>query len=58
MIIVEQYRDTWLVEKFDTFIGFYPREFFCFANFSSFIIVYNNIKYPTVEHAYQSLKFI
>ena len=58
MIIVEQYRDTWLAEKFDTFIGFYPREFFCFDNFSSFAIVYNNIKYPTVEHAYQSLKFI
>lgn len=58
MILVEQYRDTWLAEKFDSFIGFYPREFFCFDNFSSFAVVYKGIKYPTVEHAYQSLRFI
>lgn len=58
MVVVEQYRDTWLAEKLDEFIGFYPREFFCLDNFSSFAIVYNDIKYPTVEHAYQSLKFI
>lgn len=57
MITVEQYRDLWLKEKMDEFIGFYPREFFCFDNFSSFAVVYQGIKYPTVEHAYQSLKF-
>lgn len=57
MITIEQYRDPWIAEKIDEFIGFYPREFFCFDNFSSFAIVRNGIKYPTVEHAYQSLKF-
>ncbi len=57
MFLVEQYRDTWLAEKMDEFIGFYPREFFCLDNFSSFAVVYKDIKYPTVEHAYQSLKF-
>lgn len=57
MINVEQYRDKWLAEKFDAFIGFYPREFFCLDNFSSFGITYNGKYYQTVEHAYQSLKF-
>jgi len=57
MINVEQYRDIWLSEKFDEFIGFYNREFFCLDNFSSFGIDYNGIYYQTIEHAYQSLKF-
>ncbi len=57
MISIEQYRDPWLAEKFDSFIGFYTREFFCLDNFSSFAVVYKGVKYPTVEHAYQSLKF-
>lgn len=58
MILIEQYRDTWLAEKMNEFIGFYPREFFCFDNFSAFAVVHNGIKYPTVEHAYQALKFV
>ena len=29
MITIEQYRDKWLAEKVDDFIGFYNREFFC-----------------------------
>lgn len=57
MIIVQRYRDTWLAEKMDEFIGFYPREFYCLDNFSSFAVVRNGIKYPTVEYAYQALKF-
>ena len=57
MVILEQYRDVWLSEKFSEFIGFYPREFFCFDNFSSFGLTYNDKYYQTVEHAYQSLKF-
>ncbi len=58
MIEVEQYRDTWLAEKFDEFIGFYPREFFVFDNFSSFSILVDGVKYATVEHAYQAYKFL
>lgn len=58
MISIEQYRDTWLAEKMDEFIGFYPREFFCLDNFSSFAVIHGGVKYPTVEHAYQSLKFV
>ena len=58
MMILEQYRDRWLAEKVDEFIGFYTREFFCLDNFSSFAVVYRGIKYPTVEHAYQALKFV
>lgn len=55
---LEQYRDKWLGEKFDEFIGFYPREFFMFDNFSSFGIKMEGEFYPTVEHAYQAGKFI
>lgn len=52
-----QYRDKWLAEKFDEFVGFYPREFFVLDNFSSFGIMLDGEFYPTVEHAYQSAKF-
>ncbi len=45
-------------EKFGEFIGFYPREFFVFDNFSSFGIVLDGDFYPTVEHAYQAGKFV
>lgn len=58
MIVLEQYRDKWLGEKFDCVIGFYPREFYCLDNFSSFGVNYNGYFYQTVEHAYQSLGFI
>lgn len=57
MIDVREYRDKWLAEKVDEYIGFYNREFFCLDNFSSFGFVYDGIYYQTVEHAYQSLKF-
>ena len=57
MMQLKQYRDPWLAEKFDEFIGFYPREWFILDNFSSFGIDYKGYQYPTVEHAYQALKF-
>ena len=55
---LEQYRDKWLFEKVDEFVGFYPREFFVFDNFSSFGIIMDGEFYPTIEHAYQSGKFV
>lgn len=58
MITLEQYRDPWLSEKFNEFIGFYPREFFVFDNFSSFRVKVDNVLYCTVEHAYQAHKFL
>lgn len=58
MINIEQYRDPWLAEKFDEFIGFYPREFFVFDNFSSFKVLVDGVVYSTVEHAYQASKFL
>ena len=39
-------------------IYFYPPEYYVFDNFSSFQIEYKGKKYPTSEHAYQSMKFI
>lgn len=57
MIKLNKYRDKWLSENVDEFIGFYPREFFCLDNFSAFKVFYNGILYSTIEHAYQSLKF-
>ena len=38
-------------------IGFYPREFYCFDNFSSFKVKYNGYLYSSVEEAYQALGF-
>lgn len=57
MMQLKQYRDPWLAEQFSKFIGFYPREFYCLDNFSSFAVDCKGYRYPTVEHAYQSLKF-
>lgn len=45
MIITEPYRDPWLAEKFDEFVGFYPREFFVFDNFSSFCVKVDGVLY-------------
>lgn len=58
MIEVEQYRDTWLAEKMNDFIGFYPREFSVFDNFSSFRVLVDGVLYCTVEHAYQAYRFL
>lgn len=58
MINLEKYIDKWLAQNIDEFIGFYAREFSCLDNFSAFKFIYNGKEYPTIEHAYQSLKFI
>ena len=58
MIVLEQYRDLWLKEKMDDVIGFYPREFYPFDNFSSFKVLYNGYLYSSLEEAYQAAKFI
>lgn len=54
-----KYRDYFLAENINNFdfIGFYPREFFCFDNFSAFKIKYEGVVFSTVEHAYQAYKF-
>ncbi len=57
MIKLEQYRDTWLSEKVNEVIGFYPREFYCLDNFSSFKVEYEGYLYSSLEEAYQSLGF-
>ena len=54
---LKQYRDVWLAQKVEEFIGFYNREFFCLDNFSSFGFLYSGKYYQTVEHAYQSIRF-
>ena len=58
MIKLEQYRDTWLAEKMNEVIGFYPREFYCLDNFSSFKVEYNGYLYASLEEAYQTLGFV
>ena len=57
MVVLEQYRDLWLKEKMNDVIGFYPREFYCFDNFSSFKVKYDGYLYSSVEEAYQALGF-
>ncbi|MBR3132589.1 MAG: NADAR family protein [Clostridia bacterium] len=58
MIKLDQYRDTWLSEKMNDIIGFYPREFYCLDNFSSFKVLYKGVLYSSVEEAYQTLGFV
>ena len=48
MIKLEQYRDTWLSEKMDEVIGFYPREFYPLDNFSSFKVEWNGYLYASL----------
>ena len=56
---LDKYRDIFIANNVlkEKFIGFYNREFYCLDNFSSFIIEYNGKLYPTIEHAYQAIKF-
>ena len=58
MIKLDQYRDTWLSEKFDEVIGFYPREFYPLDNFSSFKVEYDGYLYASLEEAFQSCLFM
>ena len=58
MIKLDQYRDTWMSQKFDDVIGFYPREFYPLDNFSSFKVEFNGYLYSTAEEAFQANLFI
>ena len=58
MIKVEQYRDTWLAEKMDEVIGFYPREFYPLDKFSSFKVEKDGYLYASLEEAFQSSLFL
>lgn len=58
MIKLEQYRDTWLSEKFEEVIGFYPREFYPLDNFSSFKVEWNGHLYSSLEEAFQAASFM
>ena len=58
MIKLEQYRDTWLSEKMNDVIGFYPREFYCLDNFSSFKVEWDGYLYASLEETYQTAKFL
>ncbi len=55
---LEKYRDGWLFEGVNDYIGFYTREFYCFDNFSAFMVELDGKVYSTVEHAYQAAKFV
>lgn len=58
MIELKQFRDTWLSEKMNDVIGFYPREFYPLDNFSSFKVEYKGYLYSSSEEAYQSSLFM
>lgn len=58
MIELKSYRDKWLAEGIDDFIGFYNREFYCLDNFSSFKVYYQGMLFSTVEEGYQAIGFI
>ena len=58
MIKLDQYRDTWMSQKFDDVIGFYPREFYPLDNFSSFKVEVDGYLYSSAEEAFQANLFI
>lgn len=47
-----------LKDKIDEVIGFYPREFYPFDNFSSFKVEWNGYLYASVEEDYQAASFM
>lgn len=51
-----QFRDPQLDVSGDV-VGFYPREFFVFDNFSAFQVDYMDRRWSTSEHAYQASHF-
>lgn len=51
-----QFRDP-MLDTSGKIIGFYPREFYTFDNFSSFQVDYKGRRWPTSEHAYQASHF-
>lgn len=57
--MLKQNRDPWMIQTMTEreAVGFYDREFYIFSNFAATEIVYDDITYPTTEHAYQALKF-
>ena len=44
--------------KKDDVIGFYPREFYCLDNFSSFKVEYNGYLYSSLEVIFTNLSFV
>lgn len=58
MIVVEHYRDPWMAEKFNDFIGFAPRQFACLDNSGAYKVEYEGKTYPTVTHAFEAIKFL
>ena len=58
MIRLDQYRDTWMSQKFEDVIGFYPREFYPLDNFSSFKVEVDGYLYASLEEAFQSSLFL
>ncbi|MEO6761765.1 MAG: NADAR family protein [Candidatus Saccharimonadales bacterium] len=53
---ITQFRDPDL-ETSGEIVGFYPREFFMFDNFSSFQVDWRGRRWATSEHAYQAAHF-
>ncbi|NND65772.1 MAG: NADAR family protein [Gammaproteobacteria bacterium] len=51
-----QFRDPEL-DTSGEIVGFYPREFYVFDNFSSFQVEWRGRLWPTSEHAFQAAKF-
>ena len=58
MVHPKNYRDPWIAEGVNDYIGFYNREFFCLDNFSAFRVEFNGVKFATAEAAYQAQGFV
>ena len=58
MLQLKNYRDPWIAEGVNDYIGFYNREFYCLDNFSAFRVEFNGVKFATAEAAYQAQGFV
>ena len=58
MLHPKNYRDPWIAEGVNDYIGFYNREFYCLDNASAFRVEFNGVKFATAEAAYQAQAFV
>ena len=58
MLYPKHYRDPWIAEGVNDYIGFCSREFFCLDNASAFRVEFNGVRFATAEAAYQAQAFV
>lgn len=58
MLELKHYRDPWIAEGVNDYVGFCSREFCCLDNASAFRVEFNGVRFATAEAAYQAQAFV